>query len=155
MAISVIDFFNQISFLSEPLNEVCTKDSCPEMTAGPGYKYAWQDADKHSKPKMLPAIDYITNVLLWVEELTHNEKVFPSDPDVPYPKDFMTVCKNIFKRLFRIYAHIYHHHLDYMKKCSLQDNLNRSFRHFMAFSKEFNLIPADQLSPLQSLIDQL
>ena len=155
LAVSIIDFLNQITFLSEPIERVCTHKTCPEMTAGPGYKYAWQDNGKYKKPTMIPAIDYITNVLNWADQLTHDEKVFPSDPSKPYPKDFMQTCKNIFKRLFRIYAHIYHHHLNDMKECSLQDNLNRSFKQFMAFSMEFKLIPEDQLAPLKSLIDQL
>ena len=29
---------------------------------------------------------------------------------IPFPKNFMSVIKVIFKRLFRVYAHIYHSH---------------------------------------------
>ena len=29
---------------------------------------------------------------------------------MPFPKNFLTVAKTILKRLFRIYAHIYHQH---------------------------------------------
>ena len=29
---------------------------------------------------------------------------------VPFPKNFMLIAKTILKRLFRVYAHIYHQH---------------------------------------------
>ena len=29
---------------------------------------------------------------------------------VPFPKNFVSMIKTIFKRLFRVYAHIYHSH---------------------------------------------
>lgn len=29
---------------------------------------------------------------------------------VPFPRNFNSVAKNILKRLFRVYAHIYHSH---------------------------------------------
>lgn len=155
ISVSIIDFFNQIQFFCEPICELCKPETCPEMTAGPGYKYAWQDNDKYKKPTMLPACEYIKNVLCWTEQLVTDDKIFPPDPSIPYPKDFMQICKNIFKRLFRIYAHIYHHHLEDMKRCSLQDQINHSFKHFISFSMEFKMIPEDQLAPLKSLIDQL
>lgn len=32
------------------------------------------------------------------------------DIGVPFPKNFVVMIKTIFKRLFRVYAHIYHSH---------------------------------------------
>ncbi|OHT03326.1 MOB kinase activator-like 1 [Tritrichomonas foetus] len=155
LAVSVVDFFNQLSCLFAPVAEHCTPKSCPEMTAGPGYKYAWQDNVKYKKPTSLPANEYITNVMLWTEGFINNEKYFPSDPNVPFPSDFQEIVKNIFKRLFRIYAHIYHHHRDDIRSIGAEAHLNTSFRHFIFFSQEFNLIPDDQLAPLKEIIDQL
>jgi len=31
---------------------------------------------------------------------------------VPFPKDFEGRLKNIYKRLFRVYAHMYHSHIE-------------------------------------------
>ena len=31
---------------------------------------------------------------------------------VPFPRNFITIAKTILKRLFRVYAHIYHAHFD-------------------------------------------
>jgi len=125
------------------------------MTAGPGFKYAWQDNNKYKKPTMLPAQEYIQNVILWVEGQISDESVFPSDPSVSFPKEFKSIVAKIFQRLFRIYAHIYYHHRDDMKKIGAEAHLNTSFRHFALFSKEFELIPEDQLAPLKDILSQI
>jgi MOB kinase activator 1 len=155
LAVSVVDFFNQLSCLFAPVAEFCTPKTCPEMTAGPGFKYAWQDSEKYKKPTMLPANEYITNVMLWTEKYVNDEKIFPSDPSVPFPGDFQEIAKNIFKRLFRIYAHIYHHHRENIRSIGAEAHLNTSFRHFVFFAQEFKLIPDDQLAPLKEIIQQL
>jgi len=155
IAVAIVDFFNQLSILYAPVQEHCTEETCPEMSAGHAFKYMWQDADEYKKPTMLCAKAYISNVMEWTDSLLNNDKVFPSDPSVSYPKDIMNVMKNIFKRLFRIYAHIYHHHLDDIKRLGIDEQLNTSFRHFIFFSQEFKMIPPEQMQPLQDIIDQL
>ena len=37
-----------------------------------------------------------------------DEEVFPSTPGMEFPKNFPKTAATIFKRLFRVYAHIYH-----------------------------------------------
>ena len=155
LAVSVVDFFNELNCLVAPVIGYCTPEKCPEMTAGPGFKYYWQDNEKYKKPTMLPANEYITKVMIWVEGLLNDERIFPSDPNAPFPKDFLKIVQNIFKRLFRIYAHLYHHHRDDVIACCIEENLNSSFRHFMYYTNEFQLIPDNQLEPLRSIIDLL
>lgn len=155
LSVSIVDFFHQLDFIFEPVSELCTNESCPEMSAGPAYKYAWVDDVEYKKPTILPAHDYIEKVFLSTEEQINNESIFPSDPSVSYPKDFKNTCQIIMRRLFRVYAHLYCHHLEDVKNLGLFQNLNSSFRHFVYFAKEFKLIPDDQYAPLQSLIDQL
>ena len=154
-AVSVVDFFNQLSCLFAPVAEHCTPTTCPEMSAGPGFKYFWQDNNKYKKPTSLPASEYISNVMIWTESFINNEKIFPSDPSVPFPSDFVEIVKKIFQRLFRIYAHIYHHHREDIRSVGAEAHLNTSFRHFIFFCQEFKLIPEDQLAPLREIIDQL
>ena len=124
------------------------------MTAGPGFRYAWQDNEHFKKPTELSAPDYIAHVMQWTESLINDEKIFAPDEN-HFPKDFMATVKKIYQRLFRIYAHIYHHHIDDVKHCQLQETLNQSFRSFMAFVQEYKLIPEDQQTPLKSIINQL
>ena len=74
---------------------------------------------------------------------------------VPFPKNFLTIAKTILKRLFRVYAHIYHQHFKEVVQLSEEAHLNTSFKHFIFFVQEFNLIEKRELAPLQELIDKL
>ena len=156
IAVSTIDAFNQISYLYEALTDYCTPATCPEMTAGPGFKYAWQDNQEYKKPTMLPACDYIIHVMQWTESLINDDKIFVDESSgKPFPKDFMNTNKKIYQRLFRVYAHIYHHHMNDIRNFQLEHTLNQSFRSFMAFAKEYKMIPEDQQAALKSIIDQI
>lgn len=52
---------------------------------------------------------------------------------VPFPKTFLSVVKVIFKRLFRVYAHIYHSHFQHIMALGLEYHLNTCFKHFIYF----------------------
>jgi len=74
---------------------------------------------------------------------------------VPFPRNFLNSAKTILKRLFRVYAHIYHQHFKEVMQLSEEAHLNTSFKHFIYFVQEFNLIERRELAPLQDLIDKL
>ena len=80
------------------------------MTAGPEFEYLWIDQDK--KTFALPASEYFERLMGWINSMFDDESIFPSSPDKPFPKNFKKTIKIILKRLFRIYAHLYHSHLD-------------------------------------------
>jgi MOB kinase activator 1 len=60
--------------------------------------------------------------------------------------------KNIYKRLFRVYAHIFHTHFGEVEARGAEAHLNRSFKHLMYFILEFDLVEEADLVPLKSLI---
>ena len=64
-------------------------------------------------------------------------------------------AKTILKRLFRVYAHIYHQHFKEVVSLGEEAHLNTSFKHFIYFVQEFELIEKKELAPLQELIDRL
>lgn len=74
---------------------------------------------------------------------------------VPFPKNFLSSAKTILKRLFRVYAHIYHQHFSEVVQLGEEAHLNTSFKHFIYFVQEFSLIDKRELVPLQELIDKL
>ena len=74
---------------------------------------------------------------------------------MPFPKNFNSIAKTIFKRLFRVYAHIYHQHFSQVVQLGEEAHLNTSFKHFIYFVQEFNLIDKRELAPLNELIDKL
>ena len=77
------------------------------------------------------------------------------DTGTPFPKNFQTIVKNIFKRLFRVYAHIYHSHFQKIVGLGAEAHLNTCFKHFIYFVHEFKLIDPKELEPLKDLIDTL
>ncbi len=52
---------------------------------------------------------------------------------VSFPKDFMRIAKTILKRLFRVYAHVYHQHFREVVSLGEEAHVNTSFKHFIYF----------------------
>ncbi|XP_057207646.1 MOB kinase activator 1A isoform X1 [Triplophysa rosa] len=150
-----VDFFNQINMLYGTITEFCTEVSCAVMSAGPRYEYHWADGTNIKKPIKCSAPKYIDYLMTWVQDQLDDETLFPSKIGVPFPKNFMSVAKTILKRLFRVYAHIYHQHFDSVMQLQEEAHLNTSFKHFIFFVQEFNLIDRRELAPLQDLIEKL
>lgn len=153
LAKNVSDFYDQLNLLSGTVTQFCTEEICPQMTAGPGFRYLWRD-DSGMEPVPVSAPKYISLVLSWVNNQIENEAIFPSMTST-FPPNFEETVRDIMKRLFRIYAHFYYHHYENFQSLNMEMWLNTSFYHFALFTKEFNLIDADQLEPLSELIDDL
>ncbi|VDI25662.1 Hypothetical predicted protein [Mytilus galloprovincialis] len=110
VAVNTVDFFNQINMLYGTITEFCTEETCPVMSAGPKYEYHWADGQTVKKPIKCSAPKYIDYLMSWVQDQLDEESLFPSKIGVPFPKNFLAIAKTILKRLFRVYAHIYHQH---------------------------------------------
>jgi len=91
----------------------------------------------------------------WVETQLNDEHIFPLQLGTPFPKNFQQIVKVIFKRLFRVYAHIYHSHFQKIVGLGAEAHLNTCFKHFIYFVHEFKLIDPKELAPLKDLIDSL
>lgn len=52
---------------------------------------------------------------------------------MPFPRNFQAIAKTILKRLFRVYAHIYHQHFTQVVQLGEEAHLNTSFKHFIFF----------------------
>lgn len=154
VAVNTVDFFNQVNMLYGTLADFCTAETCPVMNAGPKYEYHWADGVHVKKPIKCSAPDYMDYLMTWIQAQLDDQAIFPSKIGVPFPKNFMTVAKQIQKRLFRVYAHIYHNHFDTVLKLEEEAHLNTSFKHFTFFIYEFNMIDKRELAPMQELIDR-
>ena len=135
--------------------EFCTEQTCQVMSAGPKYEYHWADGQTIKKPIKCSAPRYIDYLMNWVQSQIDNETIFPSTIGVPFPKDFLNIAKSILKRLFRVYAHIYHEHFNQVLQLKEEPHLNTSFKHFIYFVLKFNLVETKELAPLQEIIDRL
>ncbi|KAI8805397.1 putative Mps one binder kinase activator-like 1A [Cladochytrium replicatum] len=153
LAVNTVDFYNQILLLFSLVSDFCTRDSCPSMTASPKYEYLWADGKISTKPTKCTAPDYIENVLNWVERCLDDPAVFPMSDD--FPSNFEKTVKQIFKRLFRFYAHVYHNHIKQLEEVREDRHFNTCFKHFILFVTEFNLVDAKELQPLANIVQQI
>ena len=71
-----------------------------------------------------------------------------------FPDDFMVIMKAVYKKLFRVYAHVYHHHVDEFIREKAEVYLNTSFKVFGLFEREFNLLSKKEEAPLRKLLQQ-
>jgi MOB kinase activator 1 len=97
----------------------------------------------------------LISFLLTSDVIPTSIPIYTSIADVPFPKNFQPVVKQIFKRLFRVYAHIYYSHFHKIVSLGEEAHLNTCFKHFYYFITEFNLVDKKELLPLQELIDNL
>lgn len=119
------------------------------------FEYHWADGRHVKKPIKCSAPEYIDYLMTWVQEQLDDENMFPSKIGAPFPKNFKETAKVILKRLFRVYAHMYHAHFNTIVKLKEEAHLNTSFKHFIFFVQEFNMIDKKELAPLAELIQQL
>jgi len=159
LAMWTVDFYNDVNRLYALVAEFCTDTSCPVMSSGSKScpcEYAWADGKTIIKPIKVSAPKYVDFLMAWVQGQLDDEALFPTQPQVPFPPHFKPSLQQIFKRLFRVFAHIYYCHFESIEAIGAQPHLNTCFKHFMYFVLEFDLITNKQeLAPLQQLIDKL
>ncbi|PQQ04658.1 MOB kinase activator-like 1A [Prunus yedoensis var. nudiflora] len=155
LAVNTVDFFNQVNILYGTLTEFCTPVNCPTMSAGPKYEYRWADGVHIKKPIEVSAPKYVEYLMDWIENQLDEESIFPQRLGAPFPANFQDVVKTIFKRLFRVYAHIYHSHFQKIVSLKEEAHLNTCFKHFVLFTGEFRLIDKGELAPLQDLVESI
>mmetsp|Transcript_20378 Transcript_20378/g.51448 ORF Transcript_20378/g.51448 Transcript_20378/m.51448 type:complete len:224 (-) Transcript_20378:107-778(-) len=151
LAVCTLDFFNQINLLYGAITEFCTNETCSCMTAGPQYEYHWADGVTVKTPIKCSAPEYVGYLMEWVQKQLEDPAIFPIEIGKPFPKDYEARVKNIFKRLFRVYAHMYHSHVESVVAGGLEPHLNTCFKHFMCFITEFSLIERKELEPLTEI----
>ena len=155
IAVNTVDFFKEISLLYGIISEYCTKQSCPSMCAGLKYHYLWIDGVKYKKPFKCSAPEYVDLLMSWIEKQINDPRIFPVEAGIQFPKDFEQIIKKILRRLFRVYAHIYQHHIVKFIQLDAEAHLNTSFKHFIYFVKHFKLVSDQDLAPLSNTIEQM
>ena len=155
VAYNIVDFVNQITMLVGTLADCCTDTTCPVMSAGAKYEYHWADGKGVVVPIKCSAPKYIDFLMTWINDQVEDEAVFPSKIGAQFPRNFLSIGKLILKRLFRVYAHVYHQHFKEVVALGQEAHVNTGLKHFVFFVKEFDLIDSKELAPLQELIGRL
>nr|GMD58857.1 MOB kinase activator-like 1A [Ipomoea batatas] len=119
------------------------------------YEYRWADGVTIKKPIKVSAPKYVDYLMDWIEKQLDDESIFPQKLGAPFPPNFRDVVKTIVKRLFRVYAHIYHSHFQKIIGLKEEAHLNTCFKHFVLFSWEFHLIDKNGLAPLYEIVESI
>jgi hypothetical protein len=128
-----------IAFFAE--NPPCSAESCPEMRAS-----EWQYlCAVHDPPKPCCAIDYCCHTIDWATNILTSPKYFPSrltlgSDAAGGPQASMRYLTNIFRRLYRIFAHAWFQHRDVFRQVENTDGL---YVFFKTVCDVYELIPHD------------
>lgn len=128
-----------IAFFAE--DPPCSQQSCPEMRAS-----EWQYlCAVHDPPKSCCAIDYCCHTLDWATNILTSPKYFPSRLTLGSesgggPQASMRHLTNIFRRLYRIFAHAWFQHRDVFRQVENTDGL---YVFFKTVCDVYELIPQD------------
>ncbi|EME31319.1 uncharacterized protein Gasu_15530 [Galdieria sulphuraria] len=139
----VLRFVIQLNVLACYLGEVCSYSSCPQMTATKDVLYL---CAAHEVAQECCAIDYISHCLDGATSLLTSEDVISHNNSGKVQEVNLQPFRVIMRRLYRLFAHAYFHHIDTFQRFEQQTEL---FHHFCSFATAFNLIsPSDMLVPV-------
>eukprot|EP00611_Tribonema_gayanum_P018310 TRINITY_DN31401_c0_g1_i1.p1 TRINITY_DN31401_c0_g1~~TRINITY_DN31401_c0_g1_i1.p1 ORF type:complete len:242 (-),score=85.55 TRINITY_DN31401_c0_g1_i1:84-782(-) len=160
LSVNTVDFFNEVSLLYGIVADDAERFGRPGEGFPPGFEYLWVPDGKAAggrkpTPQKCSAPQYVDFVMTWVENQINNEEIFPTSADAAYPKEFKKTVQNIFKRLFRVFAIIYCSHFETIEQLGAAKHLNTSFKHFIFFVLEFELLPRREMDPLDALVTPL
>ncbi|KAJ3427387.1 mob kinase activator-like [Anaeramoeba flamelloides] len=156
LAYNTVDFYNQTNMIFGTISDYCKNETCPMMTAGKKYEYYWSELQEGEKIYIkLTAPQYIQKLMDWTQSLLDDPKIFSSKSEIPFPKNFKEILKDIYKRLFRVYTHIFYHHYHLITTLGFAQAFNGSFKRFIFFVLEFDLIVKSEMKPLNQLIESL
>ena len=188
--------FDEVLRWANKINVKCTDSSCPEMTAGPKYKYLWPNqlyisSEKNEQYLKLSAPKYIHKLIEWTNnqlspsfvsgsspkiskwQLITNGYIKHNSEDIAIPSEIHAIIfnyfvevsrdtlKDVFKRLFRVYAHIYHHHVDCITAQKQNGSICKEFendlKHLVYFTQSImcHKIANRQFAPLNALIKNI
>lgn len=154
-SMQVFTFFsNQVSF------RLCAEDTKRFKKPGtgfpPGCRYVWiEDRFGEAVPLSLSSPDYCDRVLNWIESQIANDSIFPENEQDPFPGDFGEISRKILNRLFRLFSIIYHVHFDVVEDKDAALILNTTFKRYLYFMFEFDLLDNKETKSLKDTVDRV
>ncbi|KAK2073508.1 hypothetical protein P8C59_007790 [Phyllachora maydis] len=113
-------------------SSICNTHRCPKLTAGPNHTFTWLNSRMQPCPPPPPD---------WLGKRSG------------FPENFNGVCQTIFRQMFRVYPHLYWSHFEDTYHLGLEKALNSCFSHFVLTATTLNLLAAEDLVPMQALVD--
>jgi len=149
VAAQTLGIYEEVLWLAALMEDLCTPECCPRMSAGKLVDYNWQDRPG-AEVQRVTAVDYQRKLLEYTYKILADGDMIPQDGR-PFPDHFLDEMKIMHKRFFRIYAHIYLHHFEVFRETGVEAHLNCLYKHFLFFVKEFDLVSDADMRPLREL----
>ena len=116
----------------------------------------WSDGVTFVEPVSIPARTYMKFCLLWTQKQLKDPMLVPSTSDASYPKDAHSTWKMVYRRLFRVYAHLYINHQDDFDKHGVMGAvLNCMLRRLILFGIEGKLTSKKELEPVKLILKKI
>lgn len=155
IAANTVDFFNELSLIWGIITDIGLESVPAGAGFPPGFEYRWTGASRFKNPPPCSGPQYVEYVMAWVDTEINKDSLFPTSSATPFPKNFMQAVKVIYTRLFRIYAIVYSHHFLKLEELGAVSHLNTSFKHFVFFMWEFDLVHPTEQEALKDIIEEL
>jgi MOB kinase activator 1 len=155
IAVNVVDFFNEVSLIWGIVLETELPPYQPGEGFPVGFEYLWADGVVIKKPIRCSSTEYVDYVMTWIEDKINDERIFPTNDATPFPKNYGAVTKQIFTRMFRIFAIIYTQHFSRVEQLGAAAHLNTSFKHLLFFIWEFDMIDQRELPAMSDIVKAL
>ena len=143
------EIFLEVVRMVHFLSSFCDDSTCPHMCAGDSVEYKWAEAD--GSVTSMPAARYMSRLIEEVDQRLIDQTLVPTDGS-PMPPHLRPELEKMLRRLFRVYAHAYVHHFGTIQDCDAEAHVNCSFKHFLFFVLEFQLVKIEEMLPLEGLI---
>lgn len=116
----------------------------------------WCDGVTFVDPISIPARTYMKFCLLWTQQHLKDPKVITAAPNSSYSTDCLSTWKMMYRRLLRVYAHLYINHLgDFENLGAIGSVLHCMFRRFLLYGIESGLTSKKELLPVKGVLKKL
>lgn len=120
------------------------------------YEYMWSDGVTFIEPVSIPARTYMKFCLLWTQKQLKDPALIPATPEAKYPDDVQNTWKMIYRRIFRVYAHLLINHQDDFDKTGVMGAvLNCMIRRLVLFGIEGKLTGKKELEPIKVTLKKI
>lgn len=152
IASQLVGIYEEVVQLINVLEDVCSEESCPRMSAGKHTHYSWAD-EANPVPQQVSATEYMRRLAVYAEERLGDRALLPVDGSA-FPPQFRQVASTLCKRFFRVYAHAYLSHFQVVRDHGAEGHLNCCYKHFLFFVMEFRLVSKGDMQPLWDLSER-
>jgi MOB kinase activator 1 len=144
--INAVCFLERVELLFSTCSLFCTPNTCPMFNAGPHYAYYWEDEDT-SRPVQLSAPEYFVALKRWMRRHMSNASLFPMYDDAT--PEAIELLKTVYRRLFRVLAHLYMCHFSDVRKQGVETAMNTVLEHYRQLVVRYELMEMSELEMLE------